>query len=134
MGKNSVLVMTQKTPRDLSQAASLNSSLVTFLFYTTLLDVFKYVEHTSTSRLLNLQFPLPGILFPQIISWLLHFLRVSTRVTLSKRLLQSHYRKAHGMHIYRTSLSLPFTPTPLLGVIFSHSVYYHIILFIAFPN
>lgn len=66
--ESTAATMAHKSSCGLSWAASLNSSLVT-LFYTSCPWSWD-AKHTSTARLLNLKFPLPGLPFPQIISWL----------------------------------------------------------------
>lgn len=125
--------MAPKSSCGLSWATSLNSSLVT-LFYTSCPWSWD-AKHTSTARLLNLKFPLPGLPFPQIISWL------TPSLPFQRGLLSLHYIKqqtgmqAHTQRcMHSSSLSLPFTDSSLFWFIFSHSICHHIIVFIALPN
>ena len=129
--ESTVPTMAHKSPSGLSWATSLNPSLVP-----PVLNV-EDAKHTSTYRLLNLQFPLPGILFPQIISWLTSSLPLSLyRCYLSERSsLIILYKTVHRrLRVHTRTCTPHHSLSPLLCFIFSHSIYHHIILFIALPS
>lgn len=106
----------------------LSSSLVTLLFYA----VFPwFLKMWSMLLLLNLQFSLPGILFPDHFIWYTPSLPLSLyKCYLVKEAFPDHIVQNGTqicIYMHFSSLSLPFT----LLYFFPRSIYHHMIRYIS---
>lgn len=117
--ESKILIMARKYPMIISEL-HLWTHPLSLCIIPPILDV-EDARHISTSRFLNLQFPLSGILFPQIRSWLTPALPLGfykchlIREAFSAPMVESSTQA----HRHTLSLSLSYSPPFTLLYFFS---------------